>query len=295
MTSLEALFRRAWEAQTSGQHAQAAAIYRDILQQGQNPQARPQAWLGLGQCELESGNKAEALKCFREAYALLPQSGAIKHMVDMLADGDVPDRAPDDYLLWVFDGHAESFDSHLEALGYRGPEMIALLADAAWEAKPTRAILDIGCGTGRNAPLFRRYASRLDGMDLAPNMLRLSARRGYDHLYKAEVHPFLAKPPCAYDVLLSTDVFIYIGRLEGIFANCARTMTPRHELLFTIELGDDDKPVRLMPTGRFRQSDAYIRGLAETHGYDIAATHDEPLRVERGVIEPGRAYRLIKR
>ncbi len=139
MINPDALFRQAWTAQTAGQHVQAAAIYRDILKQGQ----APQAWLGLGQCELEAGNRAEALKCLRAAHALLPQSGAIKHMVDMLADGDVPDRAPDDYLLWVFDGHAESFDSHLEALGYRGPEMIAMLADAAWQPAALQTIIFI--------------------------------------------------------------------------------------------------------------------------------------------------------
>lgn len=285
-----ALYQQAWTAQTGGEPDRAADLYRQILRQAE----QPQAWLGLGQLALDAGRKAEALEHFRRAQGLLPQSGAIRHMVDMLAQEQVPDRAPDDYVLWVFDGHAESFEAHLAALKYQGPEMIARLV-GDWIPRKSRQILDLGCGTGRNGPLFRPHAARLDGVDLAPRMLQVTARtRLYDHLYRAEAHAFLARPPVAYDTLLATDVFIYIGRLERIFASAAANLAPAAEMLFTIELGDGSQPVQLMPTGRFRQSDAYIRELATAHGFTVAAVLDDVLRVEQAVPEQGRAYRLTR-
>lgn len=286
----DTLFRRAWEAQTAGQLDQAVAIYSDILKRGDHASA----WLGLGQCHLERKDRPAALAAFRKASALLPQSGAIRHMVDMLEGVRVPDRAPDDYVLWVFDGHAETFESHLAALQYRGPQMIAGLAASAWGPESGRAVLDLGCGTGLNAPLFRPYARRLDGVDLAPRMLQQSARRGYDHLYKAEAHAFLRQPPIRYDAILSTDVFIYIGRLDEIFSLCFEALNPRGELLCTVELGGGDQPVELRPSGRFRQTDDYIRQTAAAAGFAVAASADDVLRMEGEVPEPGRAYRLVR-
>lgn len=289
--SAQDLLQRAWQAQSAGQLTQAAEIYQKAL----SLEETAPAWLGLGQCHLERKDHPAALAAFRRAHALLPQSGAIRHMIDMLAGERVPDRAPDDYVVWVFDGHAERFEAHLAALNYRGPQMVAGLVDGVWPRNGTRTILDLGCGTGLNAPLFRPYAARLDGVDLAPRMLQQAARRGgYDHLYKAEAHAFLRRPPCRYDAVLATDVFIYIGQLEEIFSLSEQYLNPNGELLFTIELATGSQPVELRPSGRFRQTDAYIRGLAERAGFAVAATHDEALRIENGVPEAGRAYRLLR-
>lgn len=290
--SAQDLLQRAWRAQSAGQLDQAAEIYQKAL----GIEDSAPAWLGLGQCHLERQDPQAALAAFRRAQSLLPQSGAIRHMVDMLEGSRVPDRAPDDYVVWVFDGHAERFEGHLAALNYRGPQMIAALVEGVWPRDGSRAILDLGCGTGLNAPLFKPYASRLDGVDLAPRMLQQAARRGgYDHLYKAEAHVFLRRPPCRYDALLATDVFIYIGQLEEVFSLSEQYLSPNGELLFTIELATGAQPVELRPSGRFRQTDAYIRGLAERTGFAVAATHDEALRIENGVPEAGRAYRLVRR
>lgn len=290
--SAENLLQHAWQVQSAGQLDQAAEIYQKALRIAESAPA----WLGLGQCHLERKDPQAALAAFRRALALLPQSGAIRHMVDMLEGSRVPDRAPDDYVVWVFDGHAERFEAHLAALNYRGPQMIAGLVEGVWQRDGSRTILDLGCGTGLNAPLFKPFAQRLDGVDLAPRMLQQSARRGgYDHLYKAEAHAFLRRPPCRYDAVLATDVFIYIGQLDEIFSLSEQYLNQNGELLFTIELATGAQPVELRPSGRFRQTDAYIRGLAERTGFTVAGTHDEALRVENGVPEAGRAYRLVRR
>lgn len=290
--SAQDLLQQAWQAQLAGQLDRAAEIYRKAL----GIEDSAPAWLGLGQCHLERKDPQAALAAFRRAHALLPQSGAIRHMIDMLDGGRVPDRAPDDYVIWVFDGHAERFDAHLAALNYRGPQMVASLVEGVWDRDGSRAILDLGCGTGLNAPLFRPYAKRLDGVDLAPRMLQQSARRGgYDHLYKAEAHAFLRRPPCRYDAVIATDVFIYIGQLEDIFSISEQYLSEKGELLFTIELADGAQPVELRPSGRFRQTDAYIRALAAGTGFVVEATHDEALRIENGTAEAGRAYRVVRR
>ena len=44
-------------------------------------------------------------------------------------------------------------------------------------ATPDLSILDLGCGTGRfTAPLARRFAARVIGLDLSKRMLALAAR-----------------------------------------------------------------------------------------------------------------------
>lgn len=288
---IDQLFHSAWTAQTTGGTSEAISLYYQILGNGENGAA----WLGIGQCLLENRQPTEALVAFRRAAALLPESGAVRHMVAMLEGGEAPDRAPDDYVLWVFDGHAEQFDAHLARLGYRGPQMIAALIEGIWERKSTRRILDLGCGTGLNAPLFRSYASSLDGVDLAPRMLQQAARRSYDRLYKAEAHVFLQRPPSRYDVLLSTDVFIYIGHLERIFSLSYQILDEGGELLCTIELGEKGaSAVQLMPTGRFRQTDSYLRFCAEQAGFHVAGWRDDVLRVEKNAAVSGRAYRLTR-
>ena len=287
----ENLLQLAWQTQAGGDPGGAIGLYRQALAQ----QESAPAWLGLGQCHLELKDTTAALSAFRRAHQLLPQSGAIRHMVDMLEGARVPDRAPDDYVVWVFDGHAETFDTHLAALNYRGPQMISGLAEQIWAPDASRAILDLGCGTGLNAPLFRPYARQLDGVDLAPRMLQQAARRGgYDHLYKAEAHAFLAHPPLRYDAILATDVFIYIGQLDRIFSLSYQNLSESGALFCTIELAQGAGPVELRPSGRFRQTDAYIRELATQIGFAVAAVHDEPLRVEEGRPEAGRAYCLIR-
>lgn len=287
---MDSIFQRAWAAQAGGRLTEAMAFYREIL--GKNNNAS--AWLGLGQCYLERKEYAEALGAFRKAHELLPQSGAIHHMIDMLTGGQ-PARAPDDYVLWVFDGHAENFDNHLKSLNYCGPQMAIDLIEPIWVKDSSRMILDLGCGTGLNAPLFRPYAKQLHGVDLAPRMLQQAARRGgYDYLYKAEIHAFLGRPPIMYDAILATDVFIYIGHLEDIFSLSYQSLNKNGELLFTIELNSEAPPVELRQTGRFRQTDAYIRDVAMRAGFSMAEFIDGTIRIENGQPETGRAYRLIR-
>ncbi len=285
------LFKLAWKAQTESRFAMAISIYRQILARGENASA----WLGIGQCHLENDERADALSAFRKAATLAPKSEAIKYMIAMLDGKITPSRAPDDYVLWVFDGHAETFDDHLASLSYCGPQMIAKLVSGVWENKASRRILDIGCGTGLNANFFRPFANYMEGVDISPRMLKKAAKRGYDNLYRAEAHDFLNKAPKNYyDVLLSTDVFIYIGHLERFFLLSRQCLRGNGEILCTIELGADEAPpVQLMPTGRFRQTDRYFRQCAEMNGFRVENWLDHPLRIEKGFPEPGRAYRLV--
>ncbi|MFN4310127.1 MAG: methyltransferase [Ferrovibrio sp.] len=284
------LFSKAWAYQNSSQFGEAVKVYLNIIENMNSAVA----WIGLGQCYLEMNKGSEALGAFRRAYELLPQSGAIKHMIDMLEGGEPPSRAPIDYILWVFNQHADSFDEHLLALDYKGPEMIASLIPDSWAAN-SRYTLDLGCGTGLNSIYFSKYSTKLDGVDISPRMLAQAAKRNYDCLYQAEIHEFLKKSKNKYDTILASDVFIYIGYLDELFALFTSSLSKDGNIFFTIELNTEiDRPVDLMTTGRYRHSINYIEECADKSGFKIAAFTDGSIRTENGVPQAARAYRLRK-
>src|SRR6185437_13438150 len=133
--------------------------------------------------------------------------------------------APDAYVKHLFDEYALRFESHLvEELRYRAPEdLLSAVLQVRPEAKAGEGgalwdVLDLGCGTGRCGELFRPYARRMVGVDLAPNMIEISRKRGggriYDELLNSHILAALERYREAFDILVAADVFIYVGALE---------------------------------------------------------------------------------
>ena len=107
-------------------------------------------------------------------------------------------------------------------------------------------------------------------------------RRGsYTELVHADVVDYLQSADRRYDLVLAADVFIYVGALDAVFAGVARVLAPGGLFAFSIELTDDAHDLRLLPSLRYAHSQAYVRRLAQEHGFEVRAAFPAPLREDQ--------------
>jgi predicted TPR repeat methyltransferase len=173
------------------------------------------------------------------------------------------DHAPAAYLAEHFDAFADGFDAQLVGvLGYDIPEKLCAAVQAATPAGHRYDVLDAGCGTGLCGPRLLPCARTLTGVDLSPRMLAQAAKRGlYGELVCEDVTSHLLRSANRFDLVVAADVMIYLGNLEPFFKAAALAIRPGGLLAFSTET-QEDGTYRLLPSGRFSQSEAYVRGLA---------------------------------
>jgi predicted TPR repeat methyltransferase len=245
--------------------------------------------LNRGPAALAAFDRALALGADRElngyfAASLLPAAGST-------AAHPAPPQAPRSYVKSLFDGYGPGFERHLlHELKYRAHDVLAaLLMDAAGPGHRFASALDLGCGTGLLGLRLKPMVDRLAGVDLSPAMLALARRHGvYDRLVEAELHEHLAAETERHELIVATDVFIYIGSLEPVFASVARRLEPGGWFGFSCERLDDDSPAATEPgwalrsSLRYAQSESHLLALAERHGLALGRRLQAPLREENG-------------
>lgn len=282
--------QRGIAADSAGQHAEAEQHFARAVALDDS---RSISWVGLAFSQINQKRMDDALASLRRAQAARPNCGIVGHLLNALGGGN-SQRAPNDYVAFLFNGYAGNFDGHLANLRYQGPQMMATLVQrAGWVADGSRHIIDLGCGTGLSGMPFRAYAARLEGADLAAAMLQQAISRGiYDHLWHGEVHAVLRQLPAAsYDTVVAADTLVYIGDVAELFRLTHAVLKPGGDFLFTVETCDRD--FALAKSGRYQQSHEYLLRCAEGL-FTLADSIDGPIRVEAGQPLPGRAYRFTK-
>jgi predicted TPR repeat methyltransferase len=233
------------------------------------------------------GSPADALGAVEEWLVQEPDHPVARHFHAAYSGEAVPARASDAYVRSVFEKHAASFDTHLERLGYRAPQLlIAALAPLLGEPKGVLDILDAGCGTGLCGPLLRPYARRLDGVDLAAAMLAKARERDvYDELTAAELTAFLAVRDAAYDVILSADTLVYFGDLAAVAAASSGALRGGGVFVCSLERlsAEAAEPCyRLEEHGRYSHAEAYVRRVLVEAGFAEIAIEAASPRNEGG-------------
>ncbi len=131
-----------------------------------------------------------------------------------------------------FDEWAATYDRHWMQRYLFTPVQRTVLETAATQVPDPRAILDVGCGTGRllRAAQSRFPRARLEGVDAAPSMVKqaqLAAGAGSSIHFQeaaAEAIPF---PDATFDVVMSTLTFHHWSDQQMGIAEVRRVLTPR--------------------------------------------------------------------
>ena len=249
----------------------------------------PPALFALGEARAKLGDRSGAATAFRAALAADPADamGAAARLA-LIGDGKAAHNLPRAYVARLFDEYADRFDRHLvEALGYRGPALIAAAIEAAAPGRRFRRALDLGCGTGLAAAPLRERVARLEGVDLSAAMLAKARARGlYDALDAADIVEHLRRFAAAFDLVVAADALVYCGDLEPAFAAAAAALAPGGLFAFTTETFAGDG-YRLGPAMRFAHARAYVEASAAAAGLTRRVVEFASMRREADVDVPG--------
>ena len=251
------------------------------------------AWFALGEASAKLGDRAGAVAAFEKALTLDPQDrcGAALHLAQLGA-ADPAQAMSSAYVRTLFDQYAPRFDGALEALAYRGPQ---LLRDAVMRARPGKfaAALDLGCGTGLAGAAFRPLVAHLTGVDLSPGMIaRCRARGIYDRLETGELAVFLQAEQTAqrrYDLVIAADVFAYLYDLAPVVLAVAGVLCPGGIVAFTVETHEthEDDGVALGEKLRYRHGAGHVRAAIAAAGLALIELAPATTRLEAGEAVPG--------
>jgi predicted TPR repeat methyltransferase len=253
------------------------------------------AWSQKAGLLKDLGRHSEALAAFQQALALGGDAELNGYFIASLTGQQAPSAPPRSYVEGLFDDYAEHFDDHLvNVLGYQAHRVLVANLQGMGKAHYCSA-LDLGCGTGLCGPLLRSQVDRLTGVDLSGQMLGKAGQTGaYDMLVQADVAEYLQGTDQRYDLLLSCDVFIYVGALAAVFAGAARVLDSGGVFCFSVESLEDARDYGLMPSQRYAHSERYVRTLAADHGFTVIKTLAQPVRHDQRQSIDGVYMYLVK-
>jgi predicted TPR repeat methyltransferase len=237
--------------------------------------------------------KAELM--YEKLLLLNPNNCQAKHMLASLR-GDLSNPAPLEYIEQMFDGYSGYYEDSLVAkLEYKVPKILRDFFDETSEHTANALkILDLGCGTGLAGTVFKDLSSSLTGIDISQKMIEIAAAKGiYDSLITIGIAEYLEGNPPAYELIIATDVFTYIGDLQSIFRSLAHASEPNASFCFSIEKSTSDY-FELRNTGRFAHSLTYLRTITSLTGWKIIRHTDVDLRRERNAWIKGILFFLKK-
>ncbi len=272
-----------------GDAASALAAYRKAVALTPDDAA---AWAGLGSLQRDLGQLADAAESFQRARDLGADAALMDYYLAAVR-GQTQTAPPRRYVQGLFDDYAPEFEQHLVGqLGYRAHlELVALLPPERRFAR----CLDLGCGTGLCGRAVQPVVGHITGIDLAPRMIEEASRLGgYDLLEAADLHEFLRRPGPSYDLVTATDVFIYVGDLEPVFAALAPRMMPGGLLAFTLEDAPEGTGLQLQASLRYAHDPVQVRAQASQAGFVVLTEKQAPIRQQQRNPVMGR-YLLLKR
>jgi predicted TPR repeat methyltransferase len=116
----------------------------------------------------------------------------------------------------------------------------------------------------------------------------------YNELILGDICEQLPQLTDLYNLIIATDVMIYIGNLEPLFSAVSRKALPGAYFVFSVE-SLQEQDFTLQPTGRYAHASAYISKLAAASGFTVLAQEQTGIRKEGETWIPGEIYILQKK
>lgn len=221
----------------------------------------------------------------------------IKHQEYKLEalEGKTLKKSSQEYVKLEFDNFAKSFENKLlKELEYKTPFILAKTVKQYTDKDKKYNILDLGCGTGLLGLELKEISNSLIGIDLSSKMLNIAKNKKiYTTLFEIDITTYLKQ--CennSFDMIVSTDVFIYIGDLYKIFKLVNKKLQKEGIFSFSIELLNDNKEYKLNNTGRFSHSKKYINKLIKKFNFIILDKFKTTIRKENNNNVDGYIYVL---
>lgn len=236
------------------------------------PQGYVELLMQIANAYRRLGQLENAAAWYRKAVDADSSNSIAKHLLASV-EGNLTEEYAKDYTIKSFDTFARSFDEHLlKILNYQSPDTLASgLADIRPNADAFPTALDLGCGTGLMAASLKLHfnISRFVGVDLSGNMLDVAKDKNlYWKLIQGDLVSVMSSSTEAFHLIVSADVFIYVGDVSAVFVQVARLLKPSGVFAFSIEVSTEND-VELAPTGRYRHGKSYVRRLAVENGMTL--------------------------
>ena len=274
-----------------GRLEDAVASFRKAIS---NKSDYAEAHLNLGATLQELGRLEDAKASFSKAIAIKPEYvEKLSHTIASLS-GLNPVRANDAYVSSLFDGYAKKFESSLVGkLNYKTPTIIAnLLRPLISSVNLHLDILDLGCGTGLAGEALIDFSKTLVGIDLSKEMLKIAEEKNiYNRLVQDDIHHGLYQErEASFDIIVSSDVFVYIGDIKAIFDQVYKVLKVGGFFAYSAEaLFPDNNGAagallnyKLNPNGRYSHSSKYLLGLIDAKKFILHVLGEAQIRLEKG-------------
>ena len=244
----------------------------------------PDHWLALGELAHIVGRREDARDAYERYVQFEPDDAETAQILVSLRNEPPPPRAPDRCIEQLYARFADFYEANMCGnLEYQAPERLAESLNAELGTTENFEVLELGCGTGLAAPILRKRAKYLYGIDLSPQMAARAEATGlYDRIDVAEITEWLSRLNAGpFDLIAACDTFIYFGDLQQVIAPAATLLQPGGCMAFTVERGET-VPFQLTDSGRYTHSETHIRDVATLAGLRVASLTEGFLRYEYG-------------
>jgi predicted TPR repeat methyltransferase len=232
------------------------------------------------------GHPNKGIKYLQAALQINPNDLNTQHLLQA-AKHDSSLNTNIGYVENLFNNYADNFERSLSTLKYSGHTMlISYLVKTI--GQQFAQIIDLGCGTGLVGEQIKQqlHYNYLAGVDIAEKMLAKANHKNiYNELFNMEIVAYLQQAlqgDKKFDLIVSADVFLYIGELSELFTAVSKTLSHNGYFAFTVEDNSHNSDYFLNITGRFSHSKQYIINTLIKTGFKIIAYEPQILRYELG-------------